>query len=222
MVINVLANSSRGSVFLVSYNASNSSTDATKMYNLFAKTIEKVGKENVVQVVTDNASENVSAVFSLSRQDIFLHQPEATKNLRKLVLSNEWKENRYAKEAAGVLRMVDGERKPPMGYLYEDMDRAKETIEASFEGDLRKYEKVFEIIDRGDDLDWGSVSMAAGVEENIYSLRRSSSSSNNKGKGVATSSSQSLIDEDSEDEADDSQYNANIFEVQEFENLEEE
>nr|XP_016508748.1 PREDICTED: uncharacterized protein LOC107826296 [Nicotiana tabacum] len=97
------------------------------------------------------------------------------KNLRKLVLSNEWKDNRYAKEAAGketakvlispsfwndvvralkvggplirVLRMVDGERKPPMGYLYEAMDRAKETIAASFEGDVRKYEKVFEIID---------------------------------------------------------------------------
>ncbi|XP_070044056.1 uncharacterized protein [Nicotiana tomentosiformis] len=97
------------------------------------------------------------------------------KNLRKLVLSNEWKDNRYAKEVAGketakvlispsfwndvvralkvggplirVRRMVDGERKPPMGYLYEAMDRAKETIAASFEGDARKYEKVFEIID---------------------------------------------------------------------------
>ncbi|OIT28613.1 hypothetical protein A4A49_59543, partial [Nicotiana attenuata] len=40
----------------------------------------------------------------------------------------------------------------------------------------------------GDDLDWGTVSMAAGVEENIYGLRGSSSSSNNKGNGVATSS----------------------------------
>ncbi|XP_019261290.1 PREDICTED: uncharacterized protein LOC109239218 [Nicotiana attenuata] len=197
----------------------NSSTDATKRYHLFAKTIEKVGKENVVQVVTDNASENVSAgkmmqgvythiywtpcaayCINLMFGDIFkensyasvftkvvkiysyisqrplllnlikftnerdLVRPAKTrfatafltlhsfylqkKNLRKLVLSNEWKENRYAKEAAGVLCMVDGERKPPMGYLYEAMDRAKETIEASFEGDLRKYEKVFEIIDR--------------------------------------------------------------------------
>ncbi|OIS96843.1 hypothetical protein A4A49_03079 [Nicotiana attenuata] len=77
-------------------------------------------------------------------------------NLRKLVLSTEWKENSYAKEAdfvralkvggplIKVLRMVDGEIKQPMGYLYEAIDRAKETIEASFEGDLRKYEKVFE------------------------------------------------------------------------------
>ncbi|OIT19030.1 hypothetical protein A4A49_42701 [Nicotiana attenuata] len=322
------------------------------------------------------------------------------KNLRKLVLSNEWKDNKYAKEIVGketvkvlispsfwndvvralkvggplirVLRTVDGERKPPMGYLYEAMDRAKESIATSFEGDVRKYEKVFEIIDtrwdnqlhrplhaaghllnpglfykntrdgtlasevwigyhacleklvpnsatidqigeefgrysqaeglfglqaairarhrvasvfehihskkrnrlelsrlddlvyikynrtlrrryeardtidpilldnideanewltgapqnhedeqvyEGDDLDWGIVSMAARVEENIYGLRGSSSSYN--GKGVV-SSSRSLIDEGSEDEEDDSQYNANIHEVVEFENLEEE
>ncbi|XP_019244362.1 PREDICTED: uncharacterized protein LOC109224229 [Nicotiana attenuata] len=97
------------------------------------------------------------------------------KNLRKLVLSNEWKDNKYAKKVAGketakvlispsflndlvrapkvggplirVLRMMDGERKPPMGYFYKAMDRAKESIVASFEGVVRKYEKVFKIID---------------------------------------------------------------------------
>ena len=57
MVINVLVNSPSGSVFLESYDASNSSTDSNKMFNLFEKTIMKVGQENVVQVVTDNASE---------------------------------------------------------------------------------------------------------------------------------------------------------------------
>ncbi|XP_070028065.1 uncharacterized protein [Nicotiana sylvestris] len=58
MVINVLVNSPRGSVFLESYDASDSSTDSNKMFNLFEKTILKVGPENVVQVVIDNASEN--------------------------------------------------------------------------------------------------------------------------------------------------------------------
>ncbi|XP_075077258.1 uncharacterized protein LOC142163997 [Nicotiana tabacum] len=211
MIINVLVNSPRGSVFLKSYDASNSSTDGSKMYSLFRKTIDKIGKENVVQIVTDNASENVSTVFTkavkvysyISQRPLLLNlmrkftnernlvRPAKTrfatalltlhsfylqkKNLRKLVLSNEWKDNRYAKEAAGketikvlispsfwndavralkvggplirVLRMVDGERNAPMGYLYEAMDRAKKTITASFEGDIRKYEKVFEIID---------------------------------------------------------------------------
>ncbi|XP_075092047.1 uncharacterized protein LOC107764674 [Nicotiana tabacum] len=201
MIINVLVNSPRGSVFLESHDASNSSTDGIKIYNLFRKTIDKIGKQNIIQIVTDNASENVSAgrmmeamyphiywtpcaahCINLMFGDLFKENPYASvftkavrKNLRKLVLSNEWKDNRYAKEAAGkktakvlispsfwndvvralkvgsplisVLRMVDGERKSPMGYLYEAMDRAKETIAASFEGDIRKYEKVFEIID---------------------------------------------------------------------------
>lgn len=63
MVINVLVNSPSGSVFLESYDASNSSTDSNKMFNLSEKTIMKVGQENVVQVVTDSAIENKKAVF---------------------------------------------------------------------------------------------------------------------------------------------------------------
>jgi len=97
-------------------------------------------------------------------------------NLRTLVLSTEWSESIYAKEALGkevarfiigpyfwndtvqalkvgnplviVLRLVDGEKKPPMGYIYEAMDRAKEAIEKAFDHDRRKYERVFEIIDK--------------------------------------------------------------------------
>nr|XP_016474433.1 PREDICTED: uncharacterized protein LOC107796202 [Nicotiana tabacum] len=242
---------SKRECFLESHDASNSSTDGSKMYSSFRKTIDKIGKKNVVQVVTNNASENVSAgemmeamypniywtpcaahcinlmfgdifkensyalvftkavkVYSyISQRSLLLNlmrkftnernlvRPVKTrfatafltlrsfylkkKNLRKLVFSNEWKDNKYAKEAAGketakvlispsfwndilralkvggplirVFRMVDGERKPPMGYLYEAMDRAKESIAASFEGDVRKYEKVFEIIDTRSD-----------------------------------------------------------------------
>ncbi|PHU00703.1 hypothetical protein BC332_30490 [Capsicum chinense] len=61
MIINILVNCSIGSIFLGSVDASNESTTDTKMYNLFEKTIEDIGPENIVQVVTDNASENVKA-----------------------------------------------------------------------------------------------------------------------------------------------------------------
>lgn len=44
--------------------------------------------------------------------------------------------------------MVDGEKKPPMGYIYTAMDRAKEATAKSFKGKKEKYEKVFEMIDR--------------------------------------------------------------------------
>ncbi|CAH1440620.1 unnamed protein product [Lactuca virosa] len=45
-----------------------------------------------------------------------------------------------------VLRLVDHERKPPMGYIYEAMDREKETIDQAFKNKEDKYEKVFKII----------------------------------------------------------------------------
>lgn len=47
-----------------------------------------------------------------------------------------------------VLRMVDGDRKPTMGYMYKAMDRAKETIVISFAHKEEHYEKAFEIMDR--------------------------------------------------------------------------
>nr|XP_016445711.1 PREDICTED: uncharacterized protein LOC107770895 [Nicotiana tabacum] len=224
MVINVLVNSLRGSMFLESYDASDSSTNSNKMFNLFEKTIFKVGPENVVQVVTDNASENKKAgdmlkgVFpniywtpcaahciNLVFGDIFKLAPYSIvfakaikihsyisqrplllnmmrrytkqrnlvksaktrfatailtlhsfylqkQNLRTLFLSTEWSESIYAKEALGkeVARFIIGP------YFWNDtvqalkvaMDRAKEAIEKAFDHDRRKYERVFEIIDK--------------------------------------------------------------------------
>ena len=97
-------------------------------------------------------------------------------NLRKMFTSEEWTTSKWAKEQQGkrtaqiilmpsfwsnvvyslkltgplvrVLRLVDGEKKPPMGYIYEAMDRAKEAIANSFNGNEEKYKHIFEIIDR--------------------------------------------------------------------------
>ena len=46
-----------------------------------------------------------------------------------------------------MLHLVDVEKKPPMGYIYEAMDRAKEAIAHGFRGVQKHYEKVFQIID---------------------------------------------------------------------------
>ncbi|XP_060196903.1 uncharacterized protein LOC132626153 isoform X2 [Lycium barbarum] len=247
MIINILVNSPLGGVFLGSVDASDESTNSTKMFNLFEKTIKQIGPENVIQVVTDNASENVKAgdmimgvyphiywtpcaahCINLMFGDIFKINPYASvfqkaikihsyvamrplllnmmrrytnqrnlvkpaktrfatafltlqsfymqkKNLRTMIFSTEWTESRFAKELLGkevvrhltstsfwndvvralkvgsplivALRLVDGEKKPSMGYIYEAMDRAKEAIEKGFHGDRKQYEKVFEIID---------------------------------------------------------------------------
>ncbi|XP_075103722.1 uncharacterized protein LOC142178291 [Nicotiana tabacum] len=100
---------------------------------------------------------------------------EQKSNLKKLFVSDEYTNSAYGREARGrepadiilslsfwnnvvhalkiggplvkVLRLVDGEQRPPIGYLYEAMDRAKEAIQASF-SDQTKYKRVFEIIDK--------------------------------------------------------------------------
>lgn len=61
-----------------------------------------------------------------------------------------WRHFVYALKLAGplvkVLRVVDGERKPPMGYIYEVMDRAKEAISKSFSMKEENYKRAFEYI----------------------------------------------------------------------------
>ena len=89
--------------------------------------------------------------------------------------SNEWMRNKLSKEAKGkeatktaimpffwnrvkctlqvmaplvcVLRLVDGERKPAIGYIYEAMEKGKESIMKSFKNDENRYKDVFAIID---------------------------------------------------------------------------
>ncbi|KAF8409920.1 hypothetical protein HHK36_002439 [Tetracentron sinense] len=49
-----------------------------------------------------------------------------------------------------VLRLVDEEKKPPMRYIYEAMDRAKEAIKEAMGGQRyeRRYKPIWNIIDR--------------------------------------------------------------------------
>ncbi|KAG5066687.1 hypothetical protein JHK86_010418 [Glycine max] len=113
----------------------------------------------------------VTSYLTLER----LHKEKA--NIRKMFTSNEWTLNKLSKEPKGkeaakvvlmpsfwnsvvytlkvmaplvkVLRLVDGERKPAIGYIYEVMDKAKETIIKSFNNNEEsKYKDVFAIIDK--------------------------------------------------------------------------
>ncbi|GKE62029.1 hypothetical protein Tco_1512396 [Tanacetum coccineum] len=97
-------------------------------------------------------------------------------NLQRMITSDNWVNSKWSKETAGkemvrtilsdgfwrnvayvlkltgplvkVLRIVDGDKKPAMGYIYEAMDRLKETISTSFANKEVHYRKAFEIIDR--------------------------------------------------------------------------
>jgi len=93
-----------------------------------------------------------------------------------MIVSDEWKVSKWAKDAGGkkitatflqerfwrnimyalkltgplvkVLRIVDGDKKPAKGYIYESMNRAKEAIAASFRNKYVEYQKAFKIIDK--------------------------------------------------------------------------
>ena len=101
---------------------------------------------------------------------------EQRNNLRKMFTSSDWIESKWAIEQKGknvaniifmssfwntvvfclkvsgplvrVLRLVDGEKRPPMGYIYAAMKKVKEVIVKSFNGNEEKYREIMEIIDR--------------------------------------------------------------------------
>ncbi|XP_019172473.1 PREDICTED: uncharacterized protein LOC109167856 [Ipomoea nil] len=246
--INILVNCSLGSYFLQSVDVSKDTVDAKKMLELFETFVNQVGKDKVVQVISDNSSENVRAgkdlmklyptlywtpcaahCINLMFKDIFeirhfsmaykralklsvyihsktellnwlrkytgkrdlvkfaktrfatafltfkrLHKQK--NNLRKLFNSEEFLTSSYFKEVAGkecsrivqmpsfwntilealkiggplisTLRLVDGDVKPSMGYIYPAMEITKKAIQKSFDNNTSKYKKVFEIIDK--------------------------------------------------------------------------
>ena len=68
-----------------------------------------------------------------------------------LLDNNFWKSKTYRLKCVGplvkVLRLVDGDAKPVMGYVYEAMDKAKEQITKKFNNQKTKYERIWNIID---------------------------------------------------------------------------
>ena len=59
-LINFLVNSPIGTWFLKSIDASNTITNGELMFKHLNEVIEEIGEENVVQVITDNASNYVN------------------------------------------------------------------------------------------------------------------------------------------------------------------
>ena len=60
-IVNFLVNSPKGSVFIKSMDVSEIVKDARLLYQMLDDMVEEVGESNVVQVVTDNASNYVKA-----------------------------------------------------------------------------------------------------------------------------------------------------------------
>ncbi|XP_028806378.1 uncharacterized protein LOC114761216 [Neltuma alba] len=244
---NFLVNSPGGTVFLKSVDTSSVIKDAKQLFELLDNIVEEIGEDNVVQVVTDGASNLVATgkMLEEKRKKLFwspcaahcldlvledigqlpvfyntitnakkitfiyrhtwvlnlyrkyskgreLARPAVTrfatayltlscilqqKNaLRTMFASDDWVSSSFASKSEGkqmvdmifgdsrfwssikyclkcvsrlvkVLRLVDGDSKPVMPYIYEAMDRAKEEIADNVEKKESRYKKIWKIID---------------------------------------------------------------------------
>ncbi|XP_058002221.1 uncharacterized protein LOC110632739 [Hevea brasiliensis] len=151
---------------------------AALLASLIEKELMEIGPEKVVQVVRDNASNNVAAGRILEANFPHLYWTPCAADCIDLILEDIFKIRvfketfykvvelisfiygssgvlnmlrKFTNGVSGplirVLRLVDNEKKPAMGYIYEAMDRAKEAIANSFNGNEEKYKRKFEIVD---------------------------------------------------------------------------
>uniref|UniRef100_A0A251SRX7 Putative HAT dimerization domain, Ribonuclease H-like domain protein n=1 Tax=Helianthus annuus TaxID=4232 RepID=A0A251SRX7_HELAN len=135
-----------------------------------------VGLVNMMRRFTNSHNLHRPAVTRFATSFITISQMHKQKhNLQKMIVSSEFLNSKWGNEVGGkrlysilikekfwrnivyamkltgplvkVLRLVDGDKKPAMGYIYAAMKRAKNTIKASFKCE-KQYAKAIEIIDR--------------------------------------------------------------------------
>ncbi|KAL4377320.1 hypothetical protein GQ457_02G039950 [Hibiscus cannabinus] len=147
-----------------------------KLYGLVSSIVDEVGESNVVQVITENGSNFVAAGALLMAKYLHLYwtpcaahcidlilkdigvipvidrDPGEKRAIDTILMPSFWNGIVYALKLSGplvcALKLVDGEKNPAMGYIYEAMDCAKEAIAASFKGNEAKYFEVFKMIDK--------------------------------------------------------------------------
>ncbi|XP_035844823.1 uncharacterized protein LOC110935381 [Helianthus annuus] len=148
-IVNFLVNSPKGSVFMRSVDVSEITKDAHTLTEMLEKIVDEVGEANVVQVVTDNASNYVKAGKYLEASKPNLYWTPRAAHCLDLMLEDIGK----TKKIKGMLKLAMSLdllmkiKKPTMGYIYAAMKRAKNTIKASFKRE-KQYAKAIEIIDR--------------------------------------------------------------------------
>ncbi|XP_022883756.1 uncharacterized protein LOC111400579 [Olea europaea var. sylvestris] len=200
IITNLCVNCKLGTTFLSSKETNDDAHTGEYIFEYVNECIKEVEEENVVQIVTDNASNNMAAANLLSifkgvirkakSFTIFIYahhktlaltrkftkreivRPRLTRfatffltlqslldkkqELRNMMTSNEWDNTKWSKSKKGkealdivvpndfwilidlclrvftplvkVLRLVDGEEKPSMGFVYRELLKTKDVI----------------------------------------------------------------------------------------------
>nr|KAJ0214155.1 hypothetical protein LSAT_V11C400201400 [Lactuca sativa] len=210
-IMSLCVNSKMGTVFLSSKESSDEAHTSEHIHEYVESCIKEVGPENVVQIVTDNASNNMGAANGLPRYKkilnhaktltvfIYAHhktlammrhftkkrdivQPGVTrfasafltlqsladkKAQLKKILSNTVKGKatydmvvnatfwagvalclKVFAPLVKVLRMVDADRKPSMGFVYGEIQNAKQEIINALGNNKKAYEPIMDIISK--------------------------------------------------------------------------
>ncbi|XP_071735719.1 uncharacterized protein [Rutidosis leptorrhynchoides] len=94
-IMNLCVNSKSGTVFLSSTESSDQSHTSEHIYDYVESFIQKVGPKNVVQVVTDNASNNIGAAKLLREKRPTIFWTSCGAHTINLMLEGIGKEQRY-------------------------------------------------------------------------------------------------------------------------------
>ncbi|XP_039001335.1 uncharacterized protein LOC120127510 [Hibiscus syriacus] len=109
-IVNFLVNSPKGSVFLKSLDVSKIKKDANTLFKMLDYMVEKIGEENVVQVVTDNASNYVKAGMMLKATRPYLYWTPCAAHCIDLMLEDIGKILKVQNTLKSAIFMI--------GYIY--------------------------------------------------------------------------------------------------------
>ncbi|KAF8405904.1 hypothetical protein HHK36_007982 [Tetracentron sinense] len=113
-----------------------------------------------------------------------------------------WKGMVYAMKITAplvrVLRLVDGEKRPPMGYIYEAIDKAKEAMKEALGGQMNDRRSRLQGLQRGIDDEPLSDEAESNGEEQYIEEANNNDSDGGDDEIEDESLLDSLLDEDDE------------------------
>ncbi|KAI5405254.1 hypothetical protein KIW84_052149 [Lathyrus oleraceus] len=136
----------RGTIFIKSVDASGASKTANTLSKLFKEVMLYADMKNVVQIVTNNASNYVNVGKLLEKEFPKLYWYSCATLCINLMLQDMGKLEEV-KPLVRALHIIDSEAKLAMGYLYQTMYKAIEGIEKRFRINKLKVYPYLKILD---------------------------------------------------------------------------
>ncbi|KAK9286600.1 hypothetical protein L1049_015000 [Liquidambar formosana] len=153
--INFLVYCPKGTVFLKFVDASDAFKTAALLHKFFREVVLFIGVENVVHIFTNNAANYVAVGKLLEQEFRTLFWSPCAAHCPKLMLQDIGKLDE--KECAAiiqliepfihVLRIVDSDDRPTMGYLYDAINKAKQEMLRRFQRRRKRIEPYLRILD---------------------------------------------------------------------------